>query len=241
VFIRTDGAWTQQGTKLVGTGATDKSQQGTSVALSHDGNIAVVGGPWDDGHGAAWVFIRSGGAWTQQGNKLVGTGATGNATQGGSVALSGDGNTVIVGGYADKDFTGAAWVFFNFTGPPGVYGSTGPPWFVNFNGPAWIFFNSATTGPPGPAGPKGDTGPAGPRGAQGPGPPGQLRVVQSECSAASCRAECNSDEVLLIAYCGSKRVPAVFPSERSASCDVTGSASGPLVAVCARASLEHPK
>ena len=42
--------------------------------------------------------------WTQQGPKLVGTGAaTGESFQGGSVSLSGDGNTAIVGGpWADK-------------------------------------------------------------------------------------------------------------------------------------------
>jgi hypothetical protein len=59
------------------------AQQGRSVALSGDGNTAVVGGPGDNPNGAAWVFTRSGGIWTQQGNKLVGTGATGNAGQGG--------------------------------------------------------------------------------------------------------------------------------------------------------------
>ena len=33
----------------------------------------MIGG-WDDdrGKGAAWVFTRSGGNWTQQGEKLVG-------------------------------------------------------------------------------------------------------------------------------------------------------------------------
>jgi hypothetical protein len=44
--------------------------------------------------GAAWVYTRSGGVWTQQGNKLVGSGAVGfDAQQGISVALSADGNT----------------------------------------------------------------------------------------------------------------------------------------------------
>jgi hypothetical protein len=36
--------------------------------------------------------------FTQQGPKLVGTGAVGNAEQGWSVAVSADGNTAIVGG-----------------------------------------------------------------------------------------------------------------------------------------------
>ena len=70
-----------------------------------------MGGVGDNsGTGAAWVHTRSGGVWTQQGSKLVGTGAVGSARQGSSVALSADGNTAIVGGLADNGVTGAAWV-----------------------------------------------------------------------------------------------------------------------------------
>ena len=64
--------------KLVGTGAVGTAEQGWSVALSADGNTAIVGGIVDNRlTGAAWVFTRSGGVWTQQGSKLVGTGAVG--------------------------------------------------------------------------------------------------------------------------------------------------------------------
>jgi hypothetical protein len=82
-----------------------------------------VGGPLDNadssgyGVGAAWVFTRSGGVWTQQGSKLVGSGAVGAAEQGSSVALSADGNTAIVGGSGDNSYTGAAWVFVQSTIP----------------------------------------------------------------------------------------------------------------------------
>jgi Bacterial Ig-like domain (group 1) len=56
--------------------------------------------------------MRSGGVWTQQGSKLVGSGSIGAAYQGGSVSISADGNTVIVGGPGDDDSRiGAAWVF----------------------------------------------------------------------------------------------------------------------------------
>jgi hypothetical protein len=105
--------FTQQGSKLVGTGAVGQSAQGFSVALSADGNTAIVGGIEDNSYaGAAWVYTRSSqGLWTQQGSKLVGTGAVGNAQQGFSVALSGDGNTAFVGGPADNSVAGAAWVF----------------------------------------------------------------------------------------------------------------------------------
>ncbi len=113
VFTRSGGVWTQQGAKLVGTGAAGGAHQGDGVALSADGNTAVIGGPNDNSaKGATWVFTRSGGVWTQQGTKLVGTGgALGAVNQGGSVAVSADGNTAAVGGDQDNNTTGATWVF----------------------------------------------------------------------------------------------------------------------------------
>ncbi|MCA6513736.1 MAG: IPT/TIG domain-containing protein, partial [Chitinophagaceae bacterium] len=112
VYTRSGGVWTQQGNKLVGTGAVGNSKQGRSVSISADGNTAIVGGNADNsGIGAAWIYTRSGGVWTQQGNKLVGTGAVGAAIQGTSVSISADGNTVILGGRSDNSNFGAAWVF----------------------------------------------------------------------------------------------------------------------------------
>jgi uncharacterized repeat protein (TIGR01451 family) len=112
VWTRSGGVWSQQGTKLVGSGAAGNAFQGTSVSLSADGNTALVGGPRDNNFdGAAWLWTRSGGVWTQQGTKLHGSGAAGDAVQGGSVSLSADGNTAILGGNADNDGAGAAWVF----------------------------------------------------------------------------------------------------------------------------------
>jgi hypothetical protein len=117
VFTRSSGVWSQQGSKLVGTGAVGGSSfQGASVALSADGNTAIVGGHHDSPEGAAWVFARSSGVWSQQGSKLVGTGAVGGAMQGWSIALSADGNTAIVGGYFDSSGAGAAWVFTRTSG-----------------------------------------------------------------------------------------------------------------------------
>ncbi len=112
VWTRSGGVWTQQGTKLVGSGAVGNAYQGYSVSLSADGNTAMVGGYLDNvDAGAAWVWTRSGGVWTQQGSKLVGTGAAGAAEQGISVSLSADGNTAMVGGYLDNAGAGAVWVF----------------------------------------------------------------------------------------------------------------------------------
>jgi uncharacterized repeat protein (TIGR01451 family) len=112
MFTQSGGVWSQQGPKLVGTGAVAIAAQGYSVSLSADGNTAAVGGPGDNrGAGAAWIFTRSGGVWTQQGSKLIGTDASGNASQGLSVSLSADGNTLISGGSNDSDGIGAAWIF----------------------------------------------------------------------------------------------------------------------------------
>jgi hypothetical protein len=129
VFAVSGGVWNQQA-KLVGTGVIGSFQvQGFSVSLSGDGNIAIIGGPFDNPQspsgvnpiGAAWVFMRSGGVWNQQ-EKLVGTGVIdGVALQGNSVSISGDGRTVIVGGPVDNGGVGAAWVFAQpvFAGTPG--------------------------------------------------------------------------------------------------------------------------
>ncbi len=117
VFTRSAGVWTQQGSKLVGTGVGTTPLQGVAVALSADGNTAAVGGNGDSSEaGATWVFTRSGGVWSQQGGKLVGTGAVGNADQGQGVALSADGNTLLAGGFADNTFAGATWVFTRTAG-----------------------------------------------------------------------------------------------------------------------------
>jgi hypothetical protein len=49
--------------------------------------------------------------FAEQGFKLIGTGAIGDALQGLGVSLSADGNTAIIGGRGDSNFTGAVWVY----------------------------------------------------------------------------------------------------------------------------------
>ena len=111
-FTRSGTTWTQQGEKLTGGGEVGSAQFGESVALSADGNTALIGCFGDnEGRGAAWVFTRSGATWTQQGEKLTGSDENGAATFGVSTALSGDGNTALIGGLSDNNGLGAAWVF----------------------------------------------------------------------------------------------------------------------------------
>jgi uncharacterized protein (TIGR03437 family) len=116
VYTRAGDQWTLQA-KLVGTGSVGVAGQGSSVAISADGNTAVVGGTNDNtGTGAIWFFTRSNGVWTQQGPRLWGTVLSGLSHQGGSVAISADGNTVIEGGDLDNNNMGAAWVFTRSNG-----------------------------------------------------------------------------------------------------------------------------
>ena len=127
----------QQGAKLVGdctgscsgpsgTGETAGAGFGESVALSGDGDTALIGAYFDHSGGAAWVFTQTGGVWRQQGTKLIGdctsacsgpngTGETGVGQFGGgfgsSVALSGDGDTALIGAPGDSGDAGGAWLF----------------------------------------------------------------------------------------------------------------------------------
>jgi len=112
IFTRDGDTWNQEGDKLTGVGAVGAAQQGTSVALSGDGNTVVTGGIADDSYnGAVWAFVRTDGVWAQQGSKMVSTGAIGRARQGASVAVSADGNTLITGGYQDNNRQGAVWIY----------------------------------------------------------------------------------------------------------------------------------
>ncbi len=153
VFTRSAGVWSQQGSKLVGTGAAGAAQQGISVALSADAGTAALGGNFDNNQaGAVWIFTWSGSVWSQQGAKLVGSNAVGGAWQGLRSALSADGSTLVLGGYLDNSDTGAAWVF---TRAAGVWNQLGaklvPSAFAEFGAAVTISADGNTIGVGGPA------------------------------------------------------------------------------------------
>lgn len=63
VFTRSNGVWSQQGSKLLPSDASSPPYfgfgpfQGYSTARSANGNSMIEGGPWNNNHiGAAWVF-----------------------------------------------------------------------------------------------------------------------------------------------------------------------------------------
>ena len=123
VFTVSSGVWTQHGGKLTVSGSDEAggAQFGAGVALSSDGQTALIGGPFDasgpdNNAGAAWVFTGSGGGLTQQGSKLTPGDSVSFATFGAAVALSADGNTALIGGPDDDGFVGAAWTFTRSAG-----------------------------------------------------------------------------------------------------------------------------
>ena len=110
--------WVQQ-QKLIGSDGLADDVFGGSVALSGDGNTALVGAPAAnvDGRsnqGAAYVFIRSGASWIQQAKLTADDGAADDRF-GGSVALSQDGNTALIGAVeadvSGRPNQGAAYIF----------------------------------------------------------------------------------------------------------------------------------
>ncbi len=127
VFAPSGGSWVQQGPKLTGDaeeGDDDQAAFGSGVALSANGNTALIGAPGDENKsGAAWLFARSGGEWVQQGPKLLDTTAAGETRRGefgASVAVRADGLTAIVGAPLEDRTAGAVWPFYDPGLLPGV-------------------------------------------------------------------------------------------------------------------------
>ncbi|MHA1485386.1 MAG: FG-GAP repeat protein, partial [Candidatus Thorarchaeota archaeon] len=112
VFIRSGTDWTEQA-KLIASDGDASDRFGGSVSIS--GDYAIVGARSDDDNGdysgSAYVFIRSGTAWTQQAKLLASDGATEDYF-GYSVSI--DGDYAIIGADGDDDngdYSGSAYVF----------------------------------------------------------------------------------------------------------------------------------
>jgi hypothetical protein len=109
VFVRNGQSWTQQA-YLKGSNPMQFDVFGQSVAIS--GDIVVVGSHEIDFNtgltGAAYVFVRSGTTWTQQGY-LQASNAGVDDQFGRSVSVSG--NYALVGAWGKDNEAGAAYVF----------------------------------------------------------------------------------------------------------------------------------
>jgi len=109
VFTRTDGVWSEA-QKLTADDGAANDWFGQSVALN--GDTAVIGASQylNFGNGAAYVFARSNGTWSQV-QKLAASDGVGRDQFGISVAV--DGNTALVGAFGASFYAGAAYVFAN--------------------------------------------------------------------------------------------------------------------------------
>ena len=135
VFEWSSGSWTQRGGDMLGEGAGD--QFGISVALNDSGDRLIAGAILHDSGGTnagrASVFEYSSATWNQLGSSIDGQSVDENF--GNSVAISGPGATVAIGGqngtsirpgwtriYAyPSPATGAASGSSENVGTPGIY------------------------------------------------------------------------------------------------------------------------
>jgi hypothetical protein len=109
VFRRSGNTWMRQG-MLTDSEGSQLAHFGRSVALSSDGDMALIGGPGDSSfEGAAWAFTRSGTTWSQMGGRITGPHDGGRAHFGKAVALSGDGSAALVGAPDYGEQRGAVW------------------------------------------------------------------------------------------------------------------------------------
>ena len=116
IFTRSGTTWTQQ-VKIQASDKQASDNFGVSVAISDDGNTAIVGAYTEDtggtNAGAAYIFTRSGTTWTQQA-KILASDRQASDFFGHSVAISSNGNTAIAGAYnEDTGATdaGSAYIF----------------------------------------------------------------------------------------------------------------------------------
>jgi hypothetical protein len=109
VFTRSGNTWTQQA-KLTASDGAAGDNFGWPVSLS--GDTALLGAFYDDDNGvdsgSAYVFTRSGTAWTQQA-KLLASDGMANDIFGHGVSLYGD--TALIGAQNNNNYKGAAYVF----------------------------------------------------------------------------------------------------------------------------------
>jgi len=117
VFVRSNGVWSEQ-QKLTASDGAAGDYFGSSVAI--DGDTVVIGAHWDDDNdynsGSAYVYVRSNDVWSEQAKLTASDGASRDFF-GYSVAI--DGDTALIGAYADNDNganSGSAFMYVRSNG-----------------------------------------------------------------------------------------------------------------------------
>jgi hypothetical protein len=146
VFVRNGSTWMQQGPPLTPSERQLNDDFGVAVSLS--GDTAVVTADYETigsntSQGAAYVFVRSGSTWTQQGSALVASDGAANDELGTSVSVVED--TVIIGGpnriVGGARALGEAYVFVR---NGSTWAQQGPPLTAN-DGTAGDYFGSSVS------------------------------------------------------------------------------------------------
>ena len=113
VFVRNGTSWSQDRELTPSGNRGFNDEFGYSVAIS--GDIALVGWPDDSGNfpivrGTVRVFSRDGSTWMEQ-PMLSASSQADHDGFGSAVALSGDGNTVVVGAPRAQNSIGISYIF----------------------------------------------------------------------------------------------------------------------------------
>ena len=114
VFTKQANGSYLQAQKLIASDGASNDYFGWTVAVSGDGSTVVVGAHEDDSKGSAYIFTKQANESYLQAQKLIASDGALYDYFGYSVAVSGDGTTVIVGAYEDDDKysgTGSVYVF----------------------------------------------------------------------------------------------------------------------------------
>lgn len=127
VFMEPSGGWrgtVNSSATLNVAGLPIHSQFGSSVSLSGAGDIALVGANnANGGQGAAYIFRKPANGWVSTSTPDETLSASGSGEFGGSLALSHDGTTALIGAPATNNGAGATYVQ-----------TTSAPLFVNSSG-----------------------------------------------------------------------------------------------------------
>ena len=112
-----DWSATPTETKIIASDGAQNDRFGKDVAISGDGLYAIGGATYEaDGGsraGAAYIFVKSGGSWSQQ-QKIVASDAATEHWFGNAVAINSDGTYAVVGAYQHDIYgsnAGAAFIF----------------------------------------------------------------------------------------------------------------------------------
>jgi hypothetical protein len=107
LFTRDRTGWQQ--TELAAADKGPSDNFGTSVAITPDGNTALIGAVYHSDAGAAYLFSRTRDGWQQ--TELTASDAGSDDEFGMSVAITPDGDTALVGAYRHDSGAGALYVF----------------------------------------------------------------------------------------------------------------------------------